>query len=124
MRNILLSTVAISMMAMAGNVASGQPYPFDGVWGLLGTECASSGDLVPTEIDGSEIRYYESTCAITEAEPIGEAGQSWQVSIECSGEGQTWTDTEVFALYALGNDELLASIDLTSGYSRISERCG
>jgi hypothetical protein len=116
-------TVSIVAGIWSGH-AGAESLGFEGLWGRVGTQCASSGDLVPTEITNSEIRYYESSCSFVQVDPVGEYGTTWNATVECSGEGTTWQETFVIAIHDLDQGQMLSMIDMTDGYARLSERCG
>jgi hypothetical protein len=103
--------------------------PFDGRWGFDPDACAlqpGESDLVPTVIAHDEIQYYESHCRIETVEPIGGAESSaWRVRLSCSGEGETWTSEEIFAIdYGIdGRRRQLIEIDLEDGFVVVRQAC-
>lgn len=94
-----LPAALLPLLAAAPAAAHG---PFDGRWGFNVEACSAepgTSDLVPTEIHGNEIQYYESRCTVDDLVPIGgEGSQAWRVKLTCSGEGETWTGDEIFAI--------------------------
>lgn len=115
---------AVLLSLCSGLPAFAQPYAFEGSWGLVGTQCASLGDTVPTEITATEIRFYESRCAIAEVTPVGEAGSTWQVVAECRGEGEEWLVPYLFAILETSERESMVIINMDYGTARLTERCG
>jgi hypothetical protein len=109
--------------------AAGAERPFDGRWGLDAESCAlqpGESDLVPTVIADDEIHYYESHCRIESVEPIGgENTAAWRVRLACSGEGETWTSEEIFAIdYGAGERRRqLVEIDLEYGTVVVRQAC-
>ena len=103
--------------------AFAQTYGFEGTWGTVGTQCARVGDTVPTEITATEIRFYESRCAIAEVTPVGDAGSTWRVAAECRGEGEEWTIPFLFATLVVGERPAMVIIDMDYGGVRLTERC-
>ena len=114
-------TLAQQLASAHGSEA--HPLGFEGRWGLVGTGCASRGDLVPIEITSTEIRFYESRCPIAEVDPVGQSGGTWTVTVECSGEGETWTVPYVFALLDAGQDRQLVMIDMSDGFASLRGAC-
>lgn len=123
-----MDRMAMSACAMAATVlisvaAMGQPYDFEGSWGRVGNQCASRGDIIPIVITSSELLFYESRCGLADVKPVGEAGMTWQVDAECSGEGEQWIDNYIFALTADSEPQTLVMIDMGYGDAWLLERC-
>jgi len=90
----------------------------------MGTQCATSGDTVPAEITSTEMLFYESSCTFNSVDLIGDAGMSWRVSVECSGEGYTWPVDYIFALNEVDQGQVMTFVDLTDGYTWMADFCG
>jgi len=118
------SAYAATLSLCSGLPAIAQTYGFEGSWGLVGTQCATAGDTVPTEITATEIRFYESRCAIAEVAPVGEAGSTWQVAGECRGEGEEWEVPFLFAILESGERQSMVIINMDYGSAILTERCG
>ncbi len=99
------------------------PYGFEGRWGMVGTNCATRGDLVPTEITSTEVLFYESRCTIVEVEPIGDPVSTWAVKTECHGEGDTWIWPYVLAFVDVGQNRRLVVINMDNGSATVREAC-
>lgn len=123
MVRISLITTAALFSSLIGLTANADSLGFEGRWGLVGTQCAASGDLVPTEITATEIRYYESRCQFSQIEPIGDRGVSWRVTAQCSGEGMTWPVSYIVGLYDVQQGQMLSMVNLTNGNTWLAERC-
>lgn len=118
------SAYAVALSLSLGLPAFAQPHEFEGSWGLVGTQCATAGDTVPTEITATEIRFYESRCAIAEVTPVGEAGSTWQVAAECRGEGEEWLVPFLFAILETEARQSMVIINMDYGRACLTERCG
>lgn len=95
-------TPLAGLSLVAAAVPAAAHGPFDGRWGFDAEACAlepGTSDLVPTEVHGNEIQYYESRCTIDDLAPIGgEGSTAWRVKLTCSGEGETWHGDSLFAI--------------------------
>lgn len=60
-----------------------------GKWARSPALCQPEGDRVPMEIHEQKILFYESACDL---KSISHHADSWAATLECSGEGETWTD--------------------------------
>ena len=123
MRWFLGSACAAALSLCSVSPVFAQPYGFEGTWGLVGTQCATRGDTVPTEVTATEIRFYESRCAIAEVTPVGEAGATWQITAECRGEGEQWSVPFLFAILETDGHQSMAIINMDYGTARLTERC-
>ena len=120
------------LIALPILIAGGPAFadgPFDGRWGFDADACSfepGTSDLVPTEIHGNEIQYYESHCVIDDLVPLGGEGtNAWRVRLTCSGEGETWTRDAMFAI-DYGTDERrpqLINIDMETGSVIVRQSC-
>jgi hypothetical protein len=124
-----LAVITFPMLLVVAGAASAAERPFDGRWGLDAETCAlapGTSDLVPAVIANDEIQYYESHCRIEAVEPIGgENTSAWRVRLACSGEGETWTSEEIFAI-DYGADQRrrqLIEIDLEDGFVVVRQAC-
>jgi hypothetical protein len=124
-----LAVITFPILLLLTGAASAVERPFDGRWGLDAESCAlapGTSDLVPTVIANDEIQYYESHCRIEAVEPIGgENTSAWRVRLSCSGEGETWTSNEIFAI-DYGNEgrrRQLIEIDLEDGFVVVRQAC-
>ena len=124
-----LAAIILPILLVLAAPASATERPFDGRWGFDAEACAlepGSSDLVPTVIADDEIQYYESHCRIEAVEPIGGEGTSaWRVRLSCSGEGETWTSEEIFAIdYGIDQRRRqLIEIDLEDGFVVVRQAC-
>lgn len=124
-----LAVVILPMLPLLVGAASAAERPFDGRWGFDAEACAAepgTTDHVPTVIANDEIQYYESHCRIESVAPIGGAESSaWNVRLSCSGEGETWTSEEIFAIdYGIdGRRRQLIEIDLAYGTVTVRQAC-
>lgn len=76
--------------------------PITGIWAYEpGGTCDRTAptDLVPILIEEGAVRFYESSCDIVEAEPVG-VGNALSLRLACSGEGQTWASTALILVDA------------------------
>ncbi|MEW4449059.1 hypothetical protein [Qipengyuania sp. JC766] len=71
------------------------PAPFQGVWDHVEGPCAAASDL-RLEIGARDIEFYESVGEVTEIRLSGDA--DLLVSLDMSGEGQTWDETLLLRL--------------------------
>lgn len=123
------AVILLPILVLSAVAASAAERPFDGRWGFDAESCAlqpGESDLVPTVIANDEIRYYESHCRIESVEPIGgENTAAWRVQLSCSGEGETWTSEEIFAIdYGTdGRPRQLIEIDLEYGMVVVRQAC-
>ena len=117
------STCAVALAVCASFPAFAQPHGFEGSWGLVGTQCATVGDTVPTEITSAEIHFYESRCAIADVTPIGDAGSTWQIAAECRGEGEEWTVPYLLAVLDVEGRQSMVMINMAHGRAWLTERC-
>jgi hypothetical protein len=125
MRSGILIALPVVLLA-APALAHG---PFDGRWGLDVEACSldpGTSHLVPTEIHGQEVQYYESRCTIDDLVPIGGEGSSaWRVKLTCSGEGETWQSDSLFAI-DYGNQQQRPQwidIDMETGSVVVRQYC-
>jgi hypothetical protein len=124
-----LAAIILPILLVLAAPASATERPFDGRWGFDAEACAlqpGASDLVPTVIANDEIQYYESHCRIEAVEPIGGEGTSaWRVRLSCSGEGETWTSEEIFAIdYGIDQRRRqLIEIDLEDGFVVVRQAC-
>lgn len=115
-------TLAVALSVSLPAVA--QSHGFEGLWGLSGSQCDARGDSVPTEITATAIHFYESSCAIADVKSVGEAGTTWRVEAECSGEGEQWTVEYLMATIADSQPQTLVMIEMDYGAAWLMERCG
>ncbi len=126
MRHALL---AFALLLPAAS-AMAEPLPFEGRWAYDLAACAvkpGESDMVPTIIANGRIDYYESSCTIDSAEPIGGGeGSAWTVKTTCSGEGETWSSESIFAVEDMGDEtrpRQWIDIDLGSGFVIVRRAC-
>lgn len=123
-----LAVIILPMLLLLAGAAAAE-RPFDGRWGFDVEACAAepgTTDRVPTVIANDEIQYYESHCRIERVEAIGGGeGAAWRVRLSCSGEGETWTSDEIFAIdYGIdGRRRQLIEIDLAYGTVAVRQAC-
>lgn len=83
MRGALTLTLAL----MAGGASAQSPY--DGTWTYLDASSCRPGSDAVVRVTGSEIRYYESLCRLSNPVPVRDMGATLY-DADCAGEGETW----------------------------------
>lgn len=123
MRKII---AAVGMVLVAAPAAAG---PLDGRWGFDAEACAAdpqTSDIIPTVIADGRIEYYESACEIVELTPIGgENTSAWRAKLNCGGEGEVWTEDEIFGIDEGGGTKprQLIEIDMETGGVTVRLAC-
>lgn len=115
-----------ALLALAASPALAHG-PFDGFWAFDPEICDNergTTDMVPLMIDFPVIEGYESRCMFDSMQRIGE-GDAWRAELSCTGEGDTWSRTAMFALDRdiEGNIRRLIDIDLDDGMVMVFEPC-
>jgi hypothetical protein len=88
---------------------------FDGRYGDCGV---SAGDNVPVVIAGTEIRFYESACQMTNPVLVRDMPGAVLFDFVCEGEGETWTD-RAFVQWAYDGGLIL----VWRGFAQMLPRC-
>ena len=89
-------TICLTLCATASNAAS----PIAGIWSAKPQWCAfknevGNHDPAPIKITERQIIGLENTCDIKRIERLAPKN-AWAVSEECSGEGQSYQEEEIF----------------------------
>ena len=115
MTRFLSLIIAVSCLATSGLA---QKSVYDGLWAQNPSTCdATNTDLVPMQISGSTIQFYESRCELTD--PVNIRGMNGQLfDFVCAGEGETWSTRGLLLLNA-DNSLTYSSND----YTVIFQRC-
>ena len=79
----------MTRLAAALILAATPALAFDGRYGDCGV---SAGDGAPIVILGDEIRFYESTCRMTNPVLVRDMDGAVLFDLACEGEGETWTE--------------------------------
>ncbi len=122
MRNAFAATALTALFGLAAASPAAAQEEFLGLWGHYpdGTcDRSAPTDAVPIRITKEEIGFYESACKITGGDPAG-WGNSYDLTLECSGEGETW---ETHVLIVLDFEDRLF-LHWTDGGTFIGKRCG
>lgn len=76
------------------------PVGFQGDWSARAADCGKGGDVTRLTIAPSELRFYESSAAVT---AVTGTRQEIRVAARYRGEGESWEATRTFTLSADGN---------------------
>ena len=71
------------------------PAAFQGAWSANAADCGKGSDVTRLKITPNELRFYESSAAVTSVSGLG---SEIKVSARYTGEGETWEATRTFAL--------------------------
>lgn len=112
MRRSFLATVAI---VIAGPALAG---PFDGTWDFDPASCGAAYSDTRVRISGNQIGFIESTCALGNPTSIREMDSAQLFDLQCSGEGQIWSERVLIGLS--GENQLLL---YSRGYASLRTRC-
>jgi len=109
-------------------IAGADAAPFDGRWAMTIGDCGVApgmSDRVPLSIAGDTFEAYEGRCVIASLEAIGAQEAAWRVTRTCSGEGETWTVSSIFAIDrdATGAPRQLVEINLDEGFVIVRQHC-
>jgi hypothetical protein len=75
------------------------PAGFQGHWSARAADCGKGGDVTRLTIAPAELRFYESSAAVT---AVTGTRQEIRVAARYRGEGESWEATRTFALSADG----------------------
>ncbi len=123
MNNLINAALGLAIVGVAASTspASADFREFLGDWSQQGAQCAVNGNTLDSmfTIGPDSVQYHERRCDFAgPPQPTG-VGKSYVVPMKCTGEGQTWFDTLIYALNEDG--KLMVYFQNTYGY--IAERC-
>ncbi len=82
-------------VAPSPTTAATIPAAFQGAWSANAADCGKGSDVTRLTIAPNELRFYESSAAVTS---VSGTGPQIKVSARYTGEGETWEATRTFAL--------------------------
>mgnify|MGYP000881520213 FL=1 len=112
LRSVLVLLLFWPVVAGAG--------PFDGVWDGSPGACVQPLSDMRATISGDEIRFYESTCRLSNPTAIRGMTDAVLYDAACSGEGQTWSNRILLARTGPEGEELAI---LSEGYLTQRQLC-
>ncbi|WP_422057102.1 hypothetical protein [Sphingomonas sp.] len=86
--------------APAQTAAGTIPAAYHGKWSANAADCGKEGDVTRLTIAPRELRFYESSAAVT---AVSSTDQSISVTARYTGEGETWEATRTLALSGDGS---------------------
>ncbi|MCW5696436.1 MAG: hypothetical protein KIS96_06830 [Bauldia sp.] len=120
MKRILLGGLTL---AVAATTASANM--FDGRWALLGMPCDDAVAVVSIDMVRGDIFYWETRCTLVMDVPIGDGAEARNVELICSGEGDAWARTLLWAVVPSpdGGPDLFIEVDYDNGFVSGRARC-
>lgn len=88
---------------------------FDGTWAVDCTDPPAESRL---RIEGDTVRFYESTCRMTNPVPVRDMAGAVLYDLACTGEGESWTERTL--LMPGGGGGL---VRVTEGFAFTYARC-
>ncbi|WP_101067735.1 hypothetical protein [Roseovarius salinarum] len=112
LRGVLrLAAPALALVLFAGAV-----YPAD-LEGTYALNCAKALDDGKVRIAGDTIRFWESTCRLTNPVPVRDMTGAVLYDMVCRGEGQEWASRVLL----MPTDDGLVRVE--AGFAMTYERC-
>lgn len=67
-----------------------------GLAGTYAVDCADPPFESRLRIEGDTVRFYESTCRMTNPVPVRDMAGAVLYDLACTGEGESWTERTLF----------------------------
>ncbi|GEC16188.1 hypothetical protein [Nitrobacter winogradskyi] len=129
--------IGIAVLAPTQCLAAGVPERFMGVWQAIENEdqaCKASDwnsdrhTDTHIKIEAGLVRYHESECrfkSVTRPKPEFDSG-AVHVAMTCDGEGERWSQTQLWQILPLGRNDNLAMVNVSKQRPGISlyRKCG
>ncbi|HRN99963.1 MAG TPA: hypothetical protein PLX43_00390 [Nitrobacter sp.] len=125
----LITGIAVFVPAQC--LAAGVPERFIGVWQAIENEdqaCKASDwnsdrhTDTHIKIETGLVRYHESECrfkSVTQPKPVFDSG-AVHVAMTCDGEGERWSQTQLWQILPLGGNDKLAMVNVSKQRPGIS----
>lgn len=110
MKTLILAALA-SLATLSPAIAQMAEGSYDGTWDFTEEGCAneySDGRLI---VDGNILRFWESSCTLTNPTGVRGLPHATVYDAACSGEGNSWNTTFLLSAYGAQGGYLLVHQD-------------